>query len=362
MASIALYLIHWAISVAATAHPSHQPWLAPPSSKSPVEYDYFHSAPVVDVRETQLLRVHDVDYLNSHWVAHWITTKSNLDLVLVSFVSLRAKEDDPEGSNHYGGSIYEFESGFFSKYVALGETASFDPNVLNIQFKDQYQWFSNSPDSFSSITTIGNWDNHGWNITFEPRGPNLYDGGSAAFFWGSDYNREWAAPNAFTTGTVTINGSRHEIDPTRSTAWYDRQWGVGLAINGWYWFPLQLVDGTRICVWALNPVGNYHKSFGTVLKPDGSHEVVTMLPDIHPENSWVSKETNITYYASFTLSFPEKGTLRIVIPQGKERQYGEFGAQDKSATVYEAYAEVNGVWEGKSVRGWGLSEQKPFYA
>ncbi|KAF4989667.1 hypothetical protein FDECE_14633 [Fusarium decemcellulare] len=321
-----------------------------------------HYGPVVDVRETQLIRENEREHVNSHWVAHWITTKTDLDLLVVSHVSLRSKGDDPEGSNLYGGSIYELDSGFFSDYFAVGETASFNSEVLDIQFEDKYRWFANSPDSFSSITTIGKWDDHAWNITFEPRGPNLYDGGSAAFFWGTDYNREWAAPNALTTGTVTINGSTYEIDPTRSTSWYDRQWGVGIATSGWYWFPIQLVDGTRICVWAVNPVGDYHKVFGTVLKVDGSHEVVTVLPDLQPKNPWVSKNTNITYYESFTLSFPEKkGRLEVSVPYGKERQHGEFGAEDRNVALYEAYAQVDGLWEGEQVSGWTVSEQKPFY-
>lgn len=281
---------------------------------------------------------------------------------MVSHASLRAKGDDPEGSNLYGGSIYELDSGFFSDYFAVGETVEFNSEVLDIKFSDQYRWHANTPDSFSSITTIGKWENHGWNVTFEPRGPNLYDGGSAAFFWGSDYNREWAAPNALTSGTVTINGTTHEVDPKRSTSWYDRQWGVGIATGGWYWFPIQLADGTRICGWVLNPVGDYHKSFATVLRTDGTHEVVTVLADLKPEGVWTSKDTNITYYESFTITFPEKkSTLKVTVPFGRQRQHGEFGAADKNVALYEAYATVEGTWEGKRVRGWGISEQKPFY-
>ncbi|KAL2670259.1 hypothetical protein Neosp_014726 [[Neocosmospora] mangrovei] len=318
--------------------------------------------PVLDVRESQLIREFDPNYVNSHWVAHWITTKSNLDLLVVSHASLRAKANDPEGSNLYGGSVYELDSGFFSDYFAVGETVDFNPKILDMKFTDQYRWYANTPDSFSSITSIGKWDNHGWNITFEPRGPNLYDGGSAAFFWGTDYNREWAVPNARTSGTVTINGTQHEVDPKRSTSWYDRQWGVGIATSGWYWFPIQLRDGTRICAWVVNPVGDYHKSFATVLRTDGTHEVVTVSPEMQPQNTWTSKKTNITYHESFTLIFPEKkGRLEIAVPFGKERQHGEFGAADRNAALYEAYATVEGTWEGIRVSGWGISEQKPFY-
>ncbi|RSL45778.1 hypothetical protein CEP54_014138 [Fusarium duplospermum] len=275
--------------------------------------------PVLDVRESQLIRDFDPNYVNSHWVAHWITTKSNLDLLVVSHASLRAKANDPEGSNLYGGSVYELDSGFFSDYFAIGETVDFNPKILDMKFTNQYRWYANTPDSFSSITSIGKWDNHGWNITFEPRGPNLYDGGSAAFFWGTDYN-------------LTINGTQHEVDPKPSTSWYDRQWGVGIAKSGWYWFPIQLRDGTRICAWVVNPVGDYHKSFATVLRTDGTHEVVT-----------------------------KKGRLETAVPFGKERQHGEFGAADKYVALYEAYATVEGTWEGKRVSGWGISEQKPFY-
>ncbi|KAM5349505.1 hypothetical protein ACJ41O_006010 [Fusarium nematophilum] len=326
MPSRSLILLQWAIGASAAAYPSlsQRPWLAPLSNKSPLDYAYANSGPVIDVRESQLIREFDPEYVNSHWVAHWITTKSNLDLLVVSHVSLRAKGGDPEGSNLYGGSVYELDSGFFSDYFAVGETVEFNPKVLDIKFTNQYRWHANTPNSFSSITTIGKWENHGWNVTFEPRGPNLYDGGSAAFFWGSDYNR--------------------------------------IATGGWYWFPIQLADGTRICAWVLNPVGDYHKSFATVLRTDGTHEVVTFLADLKPQNTWTSKDTNITYYESFTITFPEKkSSLKVTVPFGRQRQHGEFGAADRNVALYEAYATVEGRWEGKRVRGWGISEQRPFY-
>ncbi|KAK7425725.1 hypothetical protein QQZ08_007824 [Neonectria magnoliae] len=180
----------------------------------------------------------------------------------------------------------------------------------------------------------------------------MYDGGSAAFFWGTDYDREWSAPNSLTSGTLTINGTQHEVGPKRSTSWYDRQWGVGIATAGWYWFSSHLTDGTRICACVLNPIVDYHKSFATVLRTDGTQEVVTVFPDLKPQNSRISKNPNITYYESYTLTFPEKkSSLKITVPFGKERQHGELDGAETNVALYETHATVEGTWEGKGAHG-----------
>lgn len=104
-----------------------------------------------------------------------------------------------------------------------------------------------SNDSFSSLTTWGEYDTYAFNLTFDASSPVILNGGVGRFRWGTGTTTQWSLPSCRTQGSFTINGTTLEIDPARSLTWYDRQHGVG-GPNNFTWFGLNFPGGIRASV------------------------------------------------------------------------------------------------------------------
>ncbi|RFU75587.1 hypothetical protein TARUN_6647 [Trichoderma arundinaceum] len=261
-----------------------------------------------------------------------------------------------------GCLVYSLETGGFSSSFVPGAPTTVGQDRLRIKYGEQYELQSLTDDNVSAINVVANFteSNFSLNTTFQPRGSLLFNGGSGSFYWGSFFNNGWASPTSYITGTFNINGTTHVVDPKRSTTWYDRQWGEGTPTKGWHWVPIQLENGIRISTWVLPTEEGALKAFATVLYPNGHQEVVSVNPDIKPSDSWVSPNTNRTWFGSFEVSFLDEynSVIRAVSPDVNTRKFGEasFGA---SSAFCDSFALYSGTWKGESVRGWGLVEQWP---
>ncbi|KAL7922728.1 hypothetical protein ACQKWADRAFT_326659 [Trichoderma austrokoningii] len=315
------------------------------------------SGPTYNVSSNQVVRVESAAGLNSHWVGHWITTTKNLHFLLITFA-------DVVGSGGANGClIYSLEAGSSSSSYISDAPSTVGQDRLKIQFGEQYELHSLTDDNVSAINVVANFteSNFSLNTTFQPRGSLLFNSGSGSFFWGSDFNQGWASPAAYTTGTFTVNGSTHAVDPKRSTTWYDRQWGDTNPTQGWHWFPIQLDNGIRISTWVLpTDNGSTTKAFATALYPNGRQEVVSVSPDVKPSDPWVSPRTNRTWFGSFEVSFLDgyNSVVKAIAPNVTTRHFGEasFGA---GFAFCDAFTLYSGTWKGERVSGWGLVEQWP---
>jgi hypothetical protein len=209
-------------------------------------------------------------------------------------------------------------------------------------------------DVHSAVSTV---PSASFNLTFEPRGPTLYHGASGIHYWGNEITSQWAHPQMWTTGTITVNGTELAIVPERSLTWFDRQWGRGIAYRGWFWYNIFLSNGLTLAAWRTFPVDETPKisSFATVLFPDGHHEIHTLDPDVHESDPFVVSETNLTYYGSYRLSFP---TLKLELEVKLPVKAGELTFQNQvTATFFEGFAEYTGTYKGKGIEGFGVAEQ-----
>ncbi|PTB69931.1 hypothetical protein BBK36DRAFT_1110246 [Trichoderma citrinoviride] len=342
------------------------PWLAPASgnSKPAIENPYVAAGPTYNVSANQAIRIQSPTGLNSHWVGHFVTTTENLHFVLITFTNA---VPGGSGNSTYGGSangclVFSLETGGFSSSFAQATPTLVGQDRLRIKFGEQYELHSLTDDNISSIGVIANFSNSNFSLdtTFQPQGSLLFNGGSGSFFWGSVFNQGWASPSSYTTGTFTLNGTKHIIDSNRSTTWYDRQWGEETPSKGWYWVPIQLENGIRISTWIVPTEQGALKAFATALYPDGRQEIVGVNPDIKPRDPWVSPSTKRTWYGSFEVSFLDEqdSVITAVAPNVTSWKYGEasYGA---SFAFCDSFVRYSGTWKGEEVRGWGIVEQWP---
>lgn len=142
--------------------------------------------------------------------------------------------------------------------------------------------------------------------------------------------------------------------PVTGESWLDRQWGNWdwSTMDKWTWMPLQVSNGDRINLWDLFAEGR-EASYATVLRPDGTHEMVAVEPLADTTSDfWTSPITGKRYGTRWTVNIPALDASLTVVakPQGQERQ-GTFGG------TYEGAASVTGRYRGKPVTGQTYVEQ-----
>ncbi|NYH87966.1 lipocalin-like domain-containing protein [Actinopolymorpha rutila] len=189
------------------------------------------------------------------------------------------------------------------------------------------------------------------NLTLSAEGPALYNNGTGLmpFLGGTSYY--YSLPSLATQGTLEVNNRTY---PVTGESWLDRQWGNWdwSTMDKWTWMPLQVSNGDRINLWDLFAEGR-EASYATVLRPDGTHEMVAVEPLADTTSDfWTSPITGKRYGTRWTVNIPALDASLTVVakPQGQERQ-GTFGG------TYEGAASVTGRYRGKPVTGQTYVEQ-----
>jgi hypothetical protein len=299
---------------------------------------------------------------SSYWISHYIAADNGHDYFAIvcqagvgpdlnTFVSLL----DITTKVYHGAT-----------YITPGKTISnttFDVDAAGLHM------YAASPDLFSVLVAISSLPGLTFNLTSQPQGPNLYHGGAGAFSWGIDIpnmsgtglTNEWGAPDMWVTGTITENQKQVNVIPGESRSWFDRQWGNGAATAGWTWYNIFLENGIILAIWHSNPIPGFSSktdSFATILFVDGHQEIYPINNDIHPTDPFVSPQTNLTYYGSYQVVIPDvnaKFNITLAVHTG-EMTVAE--APTAANTLFEAYVDVEGLYEGVPVSGYGLSEVK----
>jgi predicted secreted hydrolase len=189
------------------------------------------------------------------------------------------------------------------------------------------------------------------NLTLSARGPALYNNGTGLmpFLGGTSYY--YSLPSLATQGTLKVNDRTY---PVTGESWLDRQWGNWdwSTMDKWTWMPLQLSNGDRVNLWDLFAEGR-EVSYATVLRPDGTHQIVAVEPLAGTTSDfWTSPVNGKRYGTRWTVNIPALDASLTVVakPQGQERQ-GTFGG------TYEGAADVTGRYRGKPVTGQTYVEQ-----
>ncbi|KAL5326326.1 hypothetical protein ACEPPN_007464 [Leptodophora sp. 'Broadleaf-Isolate-01'] len=219
--------------------------------------------------------------------------------------------------------------------------------------------YASTADLLSTMISISSVENATFSLVSQPRGPNIYDAGSGHFFWGNDMTFEYATPECYVTGNITYQGQTIDVIPEKSMAWYDRQFGPGYGTNGWNLFIFYLENGVKACIWHSSAVGDGAAlRLATFMFPDGHHEVYPIADDIHPSTPFVSKQTGFTYYGSHevnVLGMDASFIIELPVLAGEMTSHESPTARN---TLFEGFSVVKGIFKGKSVKGWGVTEQR----
>jgi hypothetical protein len=197
-----------------------------------------------------------------------------------------------------------------------------------------------------------------FNLTLVPKGPNVYQGASGAYIWGTGYAYTIDYPETWTTGTL-VNFANETVDiiPEKSMSWFDMQWGPSFAAGGWHAFVIILDNGIKLQVTVTNPTDKYKfNSMATIGYPDGHNELHAVVGGVHPSNPWVSDVTNITYYHNYHISVPGRGVsldVNCPLEDGETTIHEDPTAAN---TIADTFAWFSGFYDGVAVKGWGIAQ------
>ncbi|BCJ52070.1 carotenoid 1,2-hydratase [Actinoplanes sp. NBRC 14428] len=159
-------------------------------------------------------------------------------------------------------------------------------------------------------------------------------------------NYEFALPEMRTSGTLTVNGRKHQI---KGTSWLDRQWGeMPRSLTRWTWMNLSMPNGDKVAVW--DTIGAESKnSWATVLHPDGSYDVVSVDPLAkRATRHWTSPSTGQTYPTRWRVRIPAlRSDLEVRITGNPDQEL----ATPDGGGYLEAAATFTGTHQGKKVTG-----------
>jgi len=242
-----------------------------------------------------------------------------------------------------------------TKWLSTGHH-SYD--TIDSQSPEKLHIYTTTPDIFTEFKAISVDPTYTFDLTHRPKGPNSYQAGGGTYIWGGARCWAWDNPEAWTIGTVTINGTKTRVIPEKSMTWMDFQYGPGYASQGWYSFLVLLSNGVKITTMTTLPTPKYSTvSVATIMYLDGHHEIYTVDKDFHAADPWISPNTNITYYKSYQVNIPAKCTslnVRLAM-EGGELFYPDNITN--GSKVADTFAYYWGTFEGRPISGWGNAER-----
>jgi len=316
---------------------------------SPNEYEYTKFAGVANATD---VIAYNGTGIKSYWWASFIKGDDDHDYCIVitganagpsETVSSISISDITENT-HFGISIYDPGQVSTTKFYGQSSILTYG---------------SDAEDQFSESYVISNLTEVPFNLTFVPKGPNFYQGGSGSFKWGSDIAYAFDTPEQLISGTFSFNGKDVKVVPEESMTWFDYQWGPGYAIGGWKDFVVLLDNGVKMQVTVLNQYPHYQQaSYATVMFPDGHHEIWPVSNDTLPRNPWVSEATNFTYYQDYVINAPSKDTSLVVHCPVQGGETAPLKGATAGNTIADTFAYYSGTFLGYPARGLGIMETR----
>jgi len=151
--------------------------------------------------------------------------------------------------------------------------------------------------------------------------------------------------------TIQIGDEKFTIDPARSIAWMDHQWGDFLIIprmNQWLWDGIQLDNGLEI-------------NMATVLNSITKKPVNVLASIVMPDDSRVyTKNLTITPHLDPIHKHPLSYT--ITVPDIKLQLFINSLAPDQDVNgISEAISSAEGTFNGQPIQGYAYAECTVFY-
>ena len=191
-------------------------------------------------------------------------------------------------------------------------------------------------------------------LTLKAVGPAMYNNGTGLFPFLDDTSYYYSLPNLQTSGTLTLDGKTKKVT---GSSWLDRQWGnwTWNSVHRWTWMAIRLDNGQILNLWDLTD-DKGEKHWATVLKPDGSHRLVSVNP-LAPQarHFETSPTTGQRYAGKWTVTIPSLKAKLVVTAKPVLQEIQANRAFTPG--INEASASVRGTYEGRTVKGDAYVEQ-----
>ncbi len=160
-----------------------------------------------------------------------------------------------------------------------------------------------------------------------------------------------------TAGRLTIG--KDSFDVTGSS-WMDHEFGsadLGKDLVGWDWFSLQLDDQTELMLYRLRRADGSADpvSSGTFIDREGTgHHLAVGDFLLEPLSDWTSPTSKARYPQRWRLIIPSRQLTLELSPRMAEQELST--TRSTQVTYWEGAIEVNGVAEGRTIKGQGYME------
>ncbi len=162
----------------------------------------------------------------------------------------------------------------------------------------------------------------------------------------------YSMPGLSTRGTIRLG---EEIFPVRGQTWMDREWSsavLGTGQSGWDWFSLNLDNGYRLVIFQVREAGNPPYLSAALLDP--ANRKTLLDPgrlSLEPTRFWTGTEHETTYPVAWHLraDSPEDRSLTVTPVMDDQ-------VMNLTFRYYEGLVNVDGIWDGTPVSGWGYME------
>lgn len=155
-----------------------------------------------------------------------------------------------------------------------------------------------------------------------------------------------------TSGMIRIDVEKFEVN---GYSWMDHEFGtstLGVEQIGWDWFSIQLNNETEIMLFQIRENDGSISQFssGTVIYRDGITENLEMSDfNIEVLNTWQSSD-RITYPGKWKVTVDKLDIALEIIPLIEDQEMNLF------FRYWEGAVQMNGIFEGKEVSGYGFVE------
>ncbi|KAL7934093.1 hypothetical protein V8C35DRAFT_303176 [Trichoderma chlorosporum] len=247
---------------------------------------------------------------SSYWSSSFIHGTNSRDYLVISHALIGLPT--PEALvNVYRASLLDLEdTSQYSQYVRVAGEAETYGSTGNLNFTTSDFAFASTSatDALAGIHTYSQVAGLEYILTFDLSSPPLLNAGVGTFQIGGGSGFQWSMPAGKTTGWVSVNGTRVDVDTSRSQTWYDRQWGI--IPGNFTWFqvhvPGQLDNSSEdeiYSIWAWNDVVNGNKAFATHRMGEQAYQSVVPIDwKVSSNRTFKSAATGAVYPLDWTVT------------------------------------------------------------
>ncbi|KAL7922552.1 hypothetical protein ACQKWADRAFT_320794 [Trichoderma austrokoningii] len=256
----------------------------------------------------------------SFWSSSFIHGENGRDYLVIANAAPGLDAGGGVFVDLYRASILDLEdTSQYSQYAVLTtEAQTYGPTgIINFTVPGFTFQSTSATNPLSSIHTASDISDVDFDLTYELSSPPILNAGDGTFQIEGGTGFQWSMPAGKTTGWLSINNTKVNVDTSRSLTWYDRQWGIIPSSFSWFQvhIPGLASDGTEdkfYSIWAWNDIINGNKQFATHRTGERAQQIVLPVTEVVSSNRiFTSPVTGNTYPLDWTITIPGGPVLSL---------------------------------------------------